>query len=248
MKRKPARAVRQPAPKTEPRYRQVKAHVLALIANGRLQANDRVPSEHALTEALGVSRMTANRALRELAEEGYVTRLAGAGTFVAGERPASHVLRVRNIAEEIRARGHEHSSKVLALEATKADAHLAERLQLRRGARLFHSVILHFESGQPIQLEERWVCPRLAPDYLKTDFTRTTPNAYLSAVAPLHTAEHVVRASMPSARVRRLLAMRDNVPCLVIRRRTWSDGRPVSLAELTHSGNNYELVGTLGDQ
>jgi len=48
--------------------------------------------------------------------------------------------------------------------------------------------------------------------------------------------------------VRRLLAMRDNEPCLVIRRRTWSDGRPVSLAELTHSGNNYELVGTLGDQ
>lgn len=248
MKRKPAHAVRPLAPRAEPRYQQVKAHVLGLIASGRLQANDRVPSEHELTEALGVSRMTANRALRELAEEGYVTRLAGAGTFVAGERPASHVLRVRNIAEEIRARGHEHSSKVLALEATKADSHQAERLQLRRGARLFHSVILHFESGQPIQLEERWVCPRLAPDYLATDFTRTTPNAYLTAVAPLHTAEHVVRASMPSARVRRLLGMGEHEPCLVIRRRTWSDGRPVSLAELTHSGSNYELVGTLGDQ
>ncbi len=233
--------------RAEPRYKQVKSHILRMIGDGQLQPNDRVPSENELVNELGVSRMTVNRALRELAEDGYVVRLAGVGTFVADSRPHSDVLRVRNISDEIHARGHTHSAKVLALEEVAANQRLVERLEVRPGDKLFHSLILHMESGQPIQLEDRYVCPRLAPDYLDIDFTTITPNVYLSKVAPLHTAEHVIRASIPTAKVRRLLKMDKAEPCLVIRRRTWSDGRPVSLADLSHPGSTYELIGTMSD-
>jgi len=234
--------------RAEPRYEQVKTHVLKLINGGELHPHDRVPSEHELVRTLGVSRMTANRALRELADDGYLVRLAGVGTFVADSRPHSDVLRVRNIADEIRARGHTHSAKVITLEAVEADRRLVERLEVRPGDKLFHSLILHLESGQPIQLEDRYVCPQLAPDYLDMDFTKITPNVYLTKVAPLHTAEHIIRASLPTQKIRRLLKMEKNEPCLVIRRRTWSGGRPVSLAELSHPGATYELIGTMPDE
>ncbi len=233
--------------RAEPRYRQVKTHILKLIGDGELKANDRVPSENELVGTLGVSRMTVNRALRELADDGFVVRLAGVGTFVADSRPHSNVMIVRNIAEEIRARGHTHSAKVIALEEVKANQRLVDRLEVRPGDKLFYSLILHLESGQPIQLEDRFVCPRLAPNYLNIDFTKITPNVYLSEVAPLHTAEHVIRAIIPTHKVRRLLKMEKNEPCLVIRRRTWSGGRPVSLAELSHPGSIYELIGTISD-
>lgn len=234
--------------RAEPRYKQVKSHVLRMIGTGQLQPNDRVPSENKLVEQLSVSRMTVNRALRELAEDGYVVRLAGVGTFVADSRPHSDVLRVRNIADEIIARGHTHAAKVLVLEEVAADQRLVDKLEVRPGDILYHSLILHLESGQPIQLEDRYVCPQLAPDYLNIDFTTVTPNVYLSNVAPLHTAEHVIRASIPTAKVRRLLKMNQAEPCLVIRRRTWSGGRPVSLAELSHPGSTYELTGTMSDR
>lgn len=230
-----------------PRYRQVMDFIISMIHSGKLKTNDRVPSENELVELLGIARMTANRALRQLADDGYVTRLTGVGTFVADTRPHSDVLRVRNIAHEIRARGHVHSAEVIKLEEVSADERLSERLQLRPGARLFHSVILHLESGQPIQYEDRYVCPSLAPDYLRIDFTKETPNAYLTRVAPLHTAEHIITASMPSAKVRQLMSMAPGEPCLVIKRRTWTEGRPVSLAELSHPGSSYELIGTMGD-
>lgn len=231
----------------QPRYQQVKDHIIELINTGALKPKDRVPSENELVKSLGVARMTAHRALRELAEDGYVTRLAGVGTFVSENRPHSDVLRVRNIADEIRARGHEHSAVMVSLEEVIADQRMTEQLELRPGSKLFHSVILHRESGQPIQLEDRYVCPTLAPDYLQMDFTKITPNAYLTRVAPLHTAEHVVRAVMPTEEVRELLQMAKNEPCLVIRRRTWTEGRPVSLVELSHPGKIYELIGTMGD-
>jgi GntR family transcriptional regulator, histidine utilization repressor len=233
--------------RAEPRYKQVKSHILRLIGDGHLEPNDRVPSEHELVDQLGVSRMTVNRALRELAEGGIVVRLAGVGTFVADTRPHSDVLRVRNIADEIESRGHVHSATIITLEEVAADERLVERLAVRPGDKLFHSVILHLESGQPIQVEDRYVCPLLAPDYLEIDFTTVTPNVYLSRVAPLHTAEHVIRALLPTAKVRRLLKMDKDEPCLVIRRRTWSDGRPVSMAELSHPGSTYELIGTMSD-
>ena len=60
-----------------PLYQQLKDHVLRSIRSGNLRPRDRVPSESELVQQFGVSRMTANRALRELARDGYVVRQAG---------------------------------------------------------------------------------------------------------------------------------------------------------------------------
>jgi GntR family transcriptional regulator, histidine utilization repressor len=227
-------------------YRQVKDHIIRLINTGELKPGDRVPSENELVKSLGVARMTVHRALRELADGGYVVRLAGVGTFVADNRPHSDVLKVRNIADEIRARGHTHTAKIILLEEVEADQRLIDKLEVRPGSTLFHSTILHHESGTPIQFEDRYVCPTLAPGYLSIDFTKTTPNVYLTKVAPIQSAEHVVRALMPTPEVRDFLQMAPDEPCLVIRRRTWTQGRPVSLAELSHPGLRFELIGTMG--
>src|ERR1700748_2827256 len=95
-------------PSAAARYLQVKQYVLAQISAGSLAVGDRVPSENELVRELAVSRMTANRALKELAADGVLVRVAGVGTFVAEPRVHAHPLEVRNIADEIRARGHEH--------------------------------------------------------------------------------------------------------------------------------------------
>ena len=96
----------------KPRYRQLKELIIERISSGELKPGDRVPSEMDLVDSTGVSRMTANRALRELTNEGYLKRVAGVGTFVADITAASHVLEVRDIAAEIQRRGHHHSALV----------------------------------------------------------------------------------------------------------------------------------------
>jgi len=58
------------------RYEQVKQHILGIIESGARQAGERLPSELDLVATLGVSRMTVNRALRELAHEGLAILLA----------------------------------------------------------------------------------------------------------------------------------------------------------------------------
>src|SRR6185437_7387658 len=76
------------------RYAQVKTYIRGKIEAGTWRPGDRVPSELNLVDSLGVSRMTINRALRELTAEGWITRLSGVGTFVAEAKPQSTLLMI----------------------------------------------------------------------------------------------------------------------------------------------------------
>ena len=162
-----------------PAYEQVKAFIKAQINGGQLRPGDAVPTEAVLQQQFGLSRMTVNRAMTELAAEGLLTRIRGSGTVVAQWHRISSTLAVRDIQEEVLERGHRHSCVVLTLEIVSADAALAQALGLRSGAKVFHSVMVHYQDGVPIQLEDRHVNPAAAPDYLQVDFQTTTPTHYL---------------------------------------------------------------------
>lgn len=230
-------------PQEKPRYQQLKEMIVGRIMSGELQPRDRVPSENELVDAMKVSRMTANRALRELTDEGYVDRVAGRGTFVSEFKAASHVLKVRNIADEVERRGHTYSAIVHKQERQPADGEIRDALLVPKDGEVFHVLVVHQENGVPIQLEDRYILGAFAPDCLEQDFTRITPSAWLNGIAPLAEAEHIVRATMPGKMVRDRLGMDEQEPCLLVLRRTWARGNPVSFARLHHPGQRFELTG-----
>jgi len=227
----------------KPRYQQLKDFIIEQISSGELQPTDRVPSENELVESKNVSRMTANRALRELNDEGYVERIAGSGTFVSDFRSRSDLLEVQNIADEIEGRGHVHACRIVRQSRQHARGEIAKALNVEQGTDVFHLLLVHLENGAPIQVEDRHVLGAFAPHCLLQDFSAQTPSAYLTGIAPLQEAEQAVRASIPNRAIRQHLKMKDDEPCLVVIRRTWSEGRPVTFARLHHAGSRYELTG-----
>jgi GntR family histidine utilization transcriptional repressor len=227
-----------------PQYLKVKTHLREGIAGGRWRPGERLPSEADLTETFGVSRMTVNRALRELHQEGLVERVQGVGSFVAQLHRIASTLTVRDVHEEIAARNHRHEASVHVLETIKASAEQAGLLGVRTGATLFHSVIVHRENGIAIQCEDRLVNPACAPDYMDQDFTRVTPTHYLLEVAPLSEARYTIEAAMPVALEARLLGMPRGEPCLVVKRVTSSQGRAVTAVRLVHPASRYLLEGS----
>ncbi|HEY3381168.1 MAG TPA: histidine utilization repressor [Vicinamibacterales bacterium] len=244
MAKRPARRTLQRAltrQSPRPLYQVVKDHVRDQICEGQWKPGDRVASEHELVATLGVSRMTVNRALRELAAGGEVVRLAGVGTFVGDERPQLGLLRVANIADEVLARGHAYSCDVVLVERESAAVEVAAALGLKAGDRVYHSVCVHRENGVPIQLEDRYVNPKAAPRFASQDFRQITPAKYLLQVVPLDEVEHVVDAVTPSKEEARLLGIRSTVPCLVLTRRTWAGQDLVTWVRCLHPGPRYRL-------
>jgi GntR family histidine utilization transcriptional repressor len=226
-----------------PAYEQVKGWIRQHIASGAWKPGDPVPSEAALMERFAISRMTANRALRELAAEGLVTRVQGSGTRVAQLHRISSRLVIRDIHEEVAERGHAHSTRVLQVGQEKAGAEVAGALGLRKGAPVFHSVLVHLENGVPIQYEDRYVNPAAAPRYLETDFASTSPTSHLLQHAPLTEASYTIEATLPTPQEARALEIRASEPCLAMMRRTVSGAHVASIARQIYPGTRYSFSG-----
>jgi GntR family histidine utilization transcriptional repressor len=228
-----------------PIFQRIKDFLIAQIAAGHWKEGDVIPSEQALVKQFGVSRMTVNRAVRELTAEAVLTRRQGSGTFVAPQKYQATLLEIRSIADEVRARGHAHRSRLQLLERAKANELLAKQFDLPSGHLLYHSVLVHYENGVPIQVEDRWVNPLCAPDYIDQDFTQQTPNEYLVAAAPLQGASYSLEALGAPRDIADMLAMEARQPCLVLKRQTRSAGKVASIATMWHPGHRYQFTGTV---
>ena len=225
----------------QPLYQKVKTYLLGQIDQGLWPVNHRLPSEHELVAQFKVSRMTVNRALRELAEQGRIVRVAGVGSFVAADKPQSTLLQIANLANEIRQRGHDYRCKVLTVERVSATVEVAAALDMRTGESVFHAVCVHLEDGLPVQLEDRYVNPRVVPQFAQQDFTLLQPSEFLVRNVPFDQVEHVVDAVLPTPEQAQLLEMDPAQPCLLLTRRTWSRGVPVTMVRCLHPSSRYRL-------
>ncbi len=226
-----------------PRYQQVKEYISCRIDGGELQPGMKIESENKLVSVLGVSRMTINRALRELADEGKLTRIQGAGTFVASQKPQSALLEVQSIAQEIRSRGGGYSCDIKLLSEEKAKPALALSMGLQPYAPVYHSIIVHMDNEVAIQLADRYVNPAIAPSYLEQDYTQISPNEYLLSVSQISEVEHVVEAVIADGWIRDLLQINDAEPCLVLHRKTWVEQNVVTKSSFYYPGSRYTIGG-----
>jgi GntR family transcriptional regulator, histidine utilization repressor len=238
----PAASAAPSAPALAP-YARVKQHLKDGLAAGRWPAGALMPSEAELVATFGVSRMTANRALRELQAEGLVLRTQGVGTFAAPLHKVSSTLTISDVHDEIVARGHRHSAQVHLQRAEPAPAALAAQLGVAEGSTVAHVLIVHLEDGLPLQCEDRYVNLAEAPGFLQADFTRHTPTHVLFESTALWRAQYQVEAARPTAQEARLLGVPADEACLVLVRRTFSRAAPITIARLVHPGRRYTLQG-----
>lgn len=226
-----------------PLYKTIKGYIVDNIRSGAWAPGTKIPSEAEVVRKLGASRMTVNRALRELSAEGHVTRVQGVGTFVAEPRRIATPLDIRSISEEIADRGNEHSCRVITRVSEYAPVPIAQSLQLTVYSEIHHVVLVHYENDQPLQLEDRYVNPQAAPDFLDVDFTQTTPSSYLLAQLPVTEVEHKISAARPTEQEIELLDVTPVTPMLVLNRRSWSGRHAVTNVRLSAAGEEFSLGG-----
>ena len=225
----------------QPRFQVIKDFITQAIQERKYLPDNQILTEYELAEKFQVSRMTANRAVKELVAEGLLVRHQGLGTFVAPQKAESPLVKIRNIAAEIRDRHNVYSNERYELKTIIADQGLADLLGIAAGDPVFYSSMVHKENGHPLQLAERYVNASLVPEYLHQDFSQMTPSEYLSELFPLSEVEHVVEAILPNRFEQKLLKISAETACLLVKRRTWSRNNLVSYARLVHPGDRYRL-------
>ena len=225
----------------EPLYQQIKNTIQHKIRNGDWSAGKKLPSENELVDALGVSRMTVHRALRELTQAGLINRVHGVGSFVADIPRHASLIELKDIAIEIEKSGKRHSSEVLSLASVAANTEISIQMQVPVGRALYYLNAIHNQDNIPIQLESRYVNPDLMPDFLNQKFSRITATSYLLKQFRPDEMEHIVRAVMPDALARKTLNIEHSEPCLQLSRRTWKNDQVVTYVTMTYPSSRYDL-------
>ncbi len=224
-------------------YEKIKKSVVQEIDLGHLKPGDKIPSETQLAKAFNASRMTANRALKELTEENRIVRVQGVGSFVSRPKPEGALLEIKSIAQEIADWGGEHSCRILLLLQERLSLEIAVKMDLNEGDPVFHSIILDMDRGVGVQYSERYINPSVAPLYLDQDFLKITPSDYLLEVAPVQEAEHTLEAVNVNKNLQQHLKIKPTEPCLLLRRRTWSFDRVATYSMIFSPGSRYRLKG-----
>lgn len=234
-------AILTTAPTSIALFRQVKDFIASRIQDGTWRPGDKLPSENDLVKQFDISRMTVNRALRDLVQQGRIRRVAGVGSFVADEKPQANLLQIASLAADIRRRGHDYACQVIVVERMSASLEVAAALGLTTGVSVFHSLCVHLENGVPMQLEDRYVNPSMVPQFIQQDFEREQPADFLVRTVLFDEMEHVVDAVLPTQEQARLLAIETGQPCLLLTRRTWQRETPITIVRCLHPGMRYRL-------
>src|SRR5215467_13995952 len=120
-----------------PRYYQLKEIMRERVQSNEWKPGEHIPSERELSETYGISRMTTRQAITDLVNEGVFYREQGKGTFVTKHKITQQLLRLTGFTEDIRARGQQPSTKVLAAEMRPASEVIAEKLRVNSGQLVF---------------------------------------------------------------------------------------------------------------
>lgn len=193
-----------------------------------------LPTESELAEEFGCARATVNRALRELAEQGFVERKRKSGTRVktAPVRQARFEISLaRRVVEEQNA---DYRYALVERAVITAPAWLASQLGLHAGTRVLHLLCMHYANNQPFQLEERWVSLSAVPAMEEADLSRIGPTEWLLTAIPFTDAEIAFGAIGADGRLAEFLSTSVGMPVMQMERTTWLKGEPVTFARLTH--------------
>lgn len=227
-----------------PRYKGIKQMILARIRSGEWPADYRIPSESQLMATYGVSKMTADRALCELAREGKLTRIPRVGSFVASMKRFPIAFEMPDIANVIRLRGNVYSARIIHLSQKPVSSELADEFGLSPGSAVYHSIVVHNDDGVPVQLEDRVVLPAAAPDYLAQNFVANTPHAYLAQEMRMSELACSVQAVAPRPWECALLKLLPAEPCLSISERVLLNGAIMSVARYVCPSSRYRMKGS----
>ena len=193
---------------------------------------DRLPSENQLAAAFGVSRMTARKALMELATEGLVERIRGKGTFVRRPDPAIGYFTVQPSRRQAEALAVSYSSRVLELRSLETPpAEIAERLNYTGTTILARR--LHYFDGIPARYEVRHLRGDLCGSVLFEDLERISIHDLLidRLDLPLTRVWQRITAETLDVDTAAMLSASTGQPAFHILRTTYTHDTPVTFVE-----------------
>lgn len=200
-----------------------------------------IPSESQLAAKFGVSRMTARRAVQDLASDGLVRRQRGAGTFVAPRPMHRREGALTGFTEEMRQRGLTASSRLLEAGLRPGTAAELEALRPAQGPLVVCIRRVRLADDVPIGLEHA-VLPADCAEVLTADLEQSLHAALTELGRVPSLAQSWITASVARRSEANHLQVAPRSALLVERRLIYdAEGKPLEDTETRYVAERYVL-------
>lgn len=227
-----------------PLYYQIYLRYKQLIRSGQIAKGERLPSESAIEAAIGVSRITAKRALDELANDGLVRRERGRGTTVIHDNaPTSVSADISGLVDSLVAIGESTTVETLAFDYVAAPAAIAHDLEIVPGTTVQRVERRRLKDGSPFSYIITYIPEDIGRTFGIEDLaTRPILSLVEAAGHRIHAADQAVSALDAPPAIATRLHVPENSALLHIRRVVRnSERRPVQHLEVFYRPDMYRL-------
>lgn len=240
-------------PSKGPLYQQLADALRREIAEGRYRVGDRIPSEEALCERFGVSRITVRAAIDLLADAGLLRRRQGKGTFVTAPPIEQELVQLNDFVEDMTAAGLLPTSRIIHLGEEPASVEVARVFDLAPGSTIVRLDRLRLGDGSPVAFDRTYLPLRFGrlldrerlPD--ETIYHQLRTQYGIRVVS----GSFVIEAGLASGEIANHLGTERNAPLLIVRRTSYTDpNQTVYYQERSYRADRvcYRLELTRGEQ
>ncbi|WP_306714541.1 GntR family transcriptional regulator [Burkholderia dolosa] len=226
-----------------PLYLQLARNLASAIHGGAWQAGEALPSERLLSVSVGVSRITARRALALLVEQGLIKRARGAGSFITPRvaDPLSHLV---GFTTKMQQRGFTPDSVWLSRTLRAASRDEITHLGLAPGATVARLERLRRADGIVMAVEHSTLPAAVVPD---PHTLGASLYDYLDArgMNVVRALQHF-RAVNATREIAKWMAVKPGAALLVITRIGYgADQRAIEVTETYCRDDYYDFVAEL---
>jgi GntR family transcriptional regulator len=228
-----------------PLYYQLENVIRKRIEEAIYKVDEKIPSERMISEELDISRMTINKAINNLVEEGVLYRVRGQGTFVSKNK-IDFFPGLMGFTEIMENKGMHPSSKLISQSVIMPDNYLCEKLQVSENQKIIFTERLRLADNEIINLEKSYVPYYLCPKLLEADLSAESIYKLLTDEGyKLSKAEQEVQAILSNNELSEVLQMKANEPILKRKRITYSKDTPIEFSLNYYRGDVYTMVMTI---
>ena len=212
------------------------------IDRGVIAPGDALPTEQTLCEQFGVSRITVRRALADLADQGYIERRQGVGSFVRDHGRAEQSPTGRSYLDGLRQTQFETEVDVVELDTRRPPAVIAEALG---AGDLLHIVRVRRQrrTGEPLMVTDAWLPAELADTFTEAALRRTPLYELLSdAGITVEWVRHEITAEIAGPRNAQLLDTAIGGALLRVNRLAFVAGAPHHQLSVLLSPNRSRVL------
>ena len=178
----------------------------------KLKPHSQLPSERALSEEYGVSRMTLRRAIDVLQARGYIYSVPSKGLFVAEPRMV-RTSDVTSLSEVLRHRGNNPKTKLHLADRIHASDEVAKALGLRKGDWVYRIEQSFFDADVAMATETAYIPAEIAPGLLEQDLAASLSSILANNYEkPILRVQYRVRSVIPAEKFRERLDLAVGAP------------------------------------